>query len=89
MLDYDDLGQDPGLGRCCPASRKHASEPEHPTIRNTGETTTSSSSTEKPGNSAYIAFPDIVEDYMNKISALTGRDYKPFNYYVARRTRTA
>ena len=27
--------------------------------------------------------PDIVADYMAKISEITGRTYKPFNYYGA------
>ena len=31
----------------------------------------------------YDALPDIVADYMNEISKITGRDYKPFNYYGA------
>ena len=32
-------------------------------------------------NKYYDALPDIVNDYMEKISEITGRDYKPFNYY--------
>jgi len=32
-------------------------------------------------NPYYLALPDVVEDYMNKINKLTGRDYKLFNYY--------
>ncbi len=32
-------------------------------------------------NKYYDAMPDIVNDYMQKINELTGRDYKPFNYY--------
>ena len=32
-------------------------------------------------NSNYDALPDIVNDYMKKINKITGRDYKPFNYY--------
>ena len=34
-------------------------------------------------NTYYEAIPGIVEDYMNKVSALTGRDYKPFDYVGA------
>ena len=32
-------------------------------------------------NVYYDNLPDIVADYMKKISKITGRDYKPFNYY--------
>ena len=29
--------------------------------------------------------PEIVADYMNEINKITGRDYKPFDYYGAQR----
>ena len=32
-------------------------------------------------NINYEKMPDIVNDYMKKINELTGKDYKPFNYY--------
>lgn len=32
-------------------------------------------------NEFYNNMPDIVNSYMEKINELTGRDYKPFNYY--------
>ena len=32
-------------------------------------------------NPFYDAVPDIVNDYMMEINKITGRDYKPFNYY--------
>ena len=32
-------------------------------------------------NKYYDALPDIVNEYMEKISKITGRNYKPFNYY--------
>ena len=32
-------------------------------------------------NSFYDKVPDIVADYMTKVSEITGRDYAPFNYY--------
>lgn len=34
-------------------------------------------------NKFYNALPEIVEEYMAKISEMTGRDYKLFNYYGA------
>jgi len=35
-------------------------------------------------NKYYDELPNIVNSYMKKISKLTGRDYKPFNYYGAK-----
>ena len=32
-------------------------------------------------NKYYDALPDVVNDYMKEINKITGRDYKPFNYY--------
>ena len=32
-------------------------------------------------NADYLKMPDIVNSYMEKINKLTGKDYKPFNYY--------
>ena len=34
-------------------------------------------------NKKYESFPDIVNDYMSKINEITGKKYKPFNYYGA------
>ena len=34
-------------------------------------------------NPKYDSMPDIVNDYMLEINKLTGKDYKPFNYYGA------
>jgi pyruvate-ferredoxin/flavodoxin oxidoreductase len=32
-------------------------------------------------NNYYNKLPDVVNDYMSKINDITGKDYKPFNYY--------
>ena len=34
-------------------------------------------------NKHYDAVVDVVADYMNKISEITGREYAPFTYYGA------
>ena len=34
-------------------------------------------------NQDYLNTPDIINDYMEKINAITGTNYKPFNYYGA------
>ncbi len=63
--------------------RDRALNPEHPTIRNTGENDDTFFQHRETVNSAYAAFPAVVEEYMEKISALTGRDYRLFNYFGA------
>ena len=35
-------------------------------------------------NKHFDAIPDIVADYMKKISEITGREYAPFTYYGAK-----
>ena len=35
-------------------------------------------------NPYYNAVADIVSDYMDKVSAVTGRKYRPFDYYGAK-----
>ena len=35
-------------------------------------------------NKYYDNLPDIVNEYMHEINKITGRDYKPFNYYGSR-----
>lgn len=35
-------------------------------------------------NTLYDNLPDIVNDYMKKINKITGRDYKPFQFYGAK-----
>lgn len=82
VLDYDDLGKLMDWD-AVNAFRRRALNPEHPTIRNSGENDDTFFQHRESGNATYDAFPDVVADYMKKISALTGRDYKPFNYYGA------
>ena len=63
--------------------RARALNPEHPTIRNTGENDDVFFQHREACNGTYDAFPDIVEGYMEKISEITGREYHLFNYFGA------
>ena len=63
--------------------RKNALNPEHPVLRTTGQYSDTYFQSREACNTWYDALPDVVEEYMNKINELTGRDYKPFNYYRA------
>jgi pyruvate-ferredoxin/flavodoxin oxidoreductase len=63
--------------------RRRALNPEHPTIRNTGENDDVFFQHREACNSAYDCFPDIVADNMDRINTITGKNYKLFNYYGA------
>ncbi len=61
--------------------RKRALNPEHPVTRGTAQNPDIFFQAREASNTFYEAIPDIVNDYMKQISTLTGREYKPFNYY--------
>ena len=63
------------------AFRDNALNPEHPTLRNTVQNDDVYFQIREANNVFYDALPDIVEDYLNEISKLTGREYHVFNYY--------
>lgn len=57
--------------------------PEHPVLRSAGMNPDQFFQAREAANQWYDRLPDIVEEYMNEISRLTGREYKLFNYYGA------
>ena len=61
--------------------RKRALNPENPVTRGTAQNPDIFFQAREASNPYYEAIPDIVNDYMKKISELTGREYKPFVYY--------
>ena len=63
------------------AFRDHALNPEHPVTRGTAQNGDVFFQAREACNKFYDAVPDIVAEYMDKISAETGREYHPFNYY--------
>jgi len=63
--------------------RDRALNPEHPVTRGTAQNPDIYFQTREAANKFYEAVPDIVNAYMIEINKLTGRDYKPFNYYGA------
>ena len=82
QLSYDDLRGllDPDAVR---AFRDRALNPEHPMLRATVQNPDIYFQVREASNGDYAALPDIVEEYMAKINAITGRDYHVFNYYGA------
>lgn len=61
--------------------RAGALNPAHPKTRGTAQNDDVYFQTRTLQASKYDAVPDIVNDYMQEISKVTGRHYAPFNYY--------
>jgi pyruvate-ferredoxin/flavodoxin oxidoreductase len=64
--------------------RMRSLNPEHPVTRGTAQNPDIFFQAREASNKFYDAVPDIAADYMKKISKLTGRDYRPFNYTGAK-----
>lgn len=73
LVDYDELEK----------FRKSSLNPDRPVIRTSGMGGDTYFQIREACNPVYDALPDIVEDYMEKIGALTGRKLHLFNYYGA------
>ena len=63
--------------------RRRALNPEHPVLRGTAQNPDIFFQAREASNAFYNEIPDVVENYMNEINKITGRDYKLFNYYGA------
>jgi len=63
--------------------RNRAINPENPVTRGTAQNPDIFFQAKEAGNKFTDAVPDIVADYMDQISELTGRKYRPFTYYGA------
>ncbi len=73
MVDWDSVK----------AFRGRALNPEHPVLRGSAENGDIFFQHREACNPYYNAFPEIVEEYMDKVNAKLGTDYKLFNYYGA------
>ena len=61
--------------------RDRAMNPNKPSIRGTAQNEDIYFQACEVRNKYYDDLPDIVNDYMMKINKITGKNYKPFNYY--------
>ncbi|MCL2055562.1 MAG: pyruvate:ferredoxin (flavodoxin) oxidoreductase [Oscillospiraceae bacterium] len=61
--------------------RDNSLNPERPVLRGSAQNPDILFQAREACNSYYDAFPAVVEEYMNKVNAKIGTDYKPFNYY--------
>ncbi|MDD4095056.1 MAG: pyruvate:ferredoxin (flavodoxin) oxidoreductase [Oscillospiraceae bacterium] len=73
MVDYDALKE----------FRKRSLSPNCPVLRGTAQNPDIYFQAREAANPFYLALPAIVQEYMDKINAIRGTDYKLFNYYGA------
>ncbi len=80
--DYDDLAEMVDMDAIADF-RKRSINPEHPVLRGSAENGDIFFQHREACNRYYDALPAIVEEYMDKVNAKIGTNYKPFNYYGA------
>ncbi len=73
LIDYDAVNE----------FRNRSLNPERPVVRGTAQNPDIYFQNREAANKFYEKIPDLVSEYMNEISKITGREYKPFNYYGA------
>ncbi|NMA02070.1 MAG: pyruvate:ferredoxin (flavodoxin) oxidoreductase [Clostridia bacterium] len=61
--------------------RNRALNPEKPVLRGSAQNPDIFFQAKEASNKFYLEIPDLVNDYMKEINKITGRDYRPFNYY--------
>lgn len=63
--------------------RARGMNPEKPAVGGTAQNDDIYFQTREVQNKYYDAVPKIIADYFDEITKITGREYKPFNYYGA------
>ncbi len=82
VWDYETLGKMVDMD-AVKAFRARSLNPENPALRGSAENGDIFFQHREACNSYYDALPAIVEEYMGKVNAELGTDYKLFNYYGA------
>jgi len=80
--DYEDLKDMVDMD-AIDAFRKNALNPNHPCQRGSAQNPDIFFQAREACNPYYDALPGIVQEYMDKVNAKIGTDYKLFNYYGA------
>ncbi len=73
LLDYEALQR----------FRDNALNPEHPVTRGTAQNPDIYFQAREASSKFYVDIPDMVDDYMQQLQKITGREYHPFTYYGA------
>ncbi|HAE63109.1 MAG TPA: pyruvate:ferredoxin (flavodoxin) oxidoreductase [Eubacteriaceae bacterium] len=82
QIEYDEFAQLLDF-EAVQAFRDRALNPEHPVTRGTAQNPDIFFQAREALNPFYNWVPDVVANYMKDITKLTGREYKPFDYYGA------
>ncbi|MBG0789815.1 MAG: pyruvate:ferredoxin (flavodoxin) oxidoreductase [Desulfovibrionaceae bacterium] len=82
VIDYADMKPLLNMDKLA-AFRARSMNPEHPDVRGTAQNPDIYFQGREATNADYEAIPAIVEEYMRKVAALTGREYAPFDYVGA------
>ena len=80
VMEYDELRRLTDF-KAIDEFRKRSLNPERPVLRGTAQNPDIYFQGREVANPYYRRIPHIVEDYMNQINEITGRDYGLFNYY--------
>ncbi|OON86733.1 pyruvate:ferredoxin (flavodoxin) oxidoreductase [Pyramidobacter sp. YE332] len=80
VLDYDDLAKLVDYDAIA-EFKADSLNPEHPYTKGTAQNPDIFFQAREACNRFYDELPETVAQYMEQISALTGREYHPFNYY--------
>ncbi len=83
IWDYDDLAEMCNMD-AVDEFRQRALNPEHPLQRGTAQNPDIFFQTREASNKFYDAIPDLTQQYMDKVNAKIGTDYKLFNYHGAK-----
>ncbi|BDQ33203.1 pyruvate:ferredoxin (flavodoxin) oxidoreductase [Pseudodesulfovibrio portus] len=82
VIDYDDMKPLLNMDKVA-EFRARSMNPEHPDVRGTAQNPDIYFQGREATNNDYDAIPAIVEEYMQKVAAVTGREYAPFDYVGA------
>lgn len=82
IWDYEDLKEMTDMD-AVEAFRNRALNPEHPVQRGTAQNPDVFFQAREACNKYYDAIPELTQEYMDKVNAKIGTDYKLFNYYGA------
>ncbi len=80
VIDYEDLERLADFP-AVDAFRRRALNPEFPVTRGTSQNPDIFFQMREASNVFYDSIPDMVDGYMNELSAAIGREYHPFTYY--------
>lgn len=82
VIEYEDLAQLLDQ-EALKQFRNRALNPAHPVARGTAQNPDIYFQGREAANPYFEAVPDIVNNYMQEITKITGREYHPFDYYGA------